>query len=91
MLRNCLAVFFASALGLSLAAADDPASKTQLSAAETVNKNAEARGGLQAWRAVQTLTLSGTMGIGGNQRVTLAVPPHAGQTNMTLPPPRPKK
>ena len=91
MLRNCLAVFFASALGLSLAAADDQASKTQLSAAEIVNKNAEARGGLQAWRAVQTLTLSGTMGIGGNQRATLAAPPHAGHTNMTLPPPRPAK
>jgi len=91
MLRNCLAAFFALAFGFSLAAADGPASKTQLSAAEVVNRNVEARGGLQAWRAVQTLTISGTMGIGGNQRAALAVPRRAAHTNMTLPPPRPAK
>lgn len=44
MLRNCLAVFLALAFGLSLAVPDDRASKTQLSAAEIVNKNAEAPG-----------------------------------------------
>jgi hypothetical protein len=53
----------------------------------------EARGGLQAWRTVQTMTMSGSMGVGGNQRSTLAVPPPAGHRKLTqgLPAPRPEK
>jgi hypothetical protein len=39
-----------------------------------VDKNVAARGGLQAWRAVQTLSLQGKMGAGGNQRGTLSMP-----------------
>jgi hypothetical protein len=39
-----------------------------------VDKNVAARGGLQAWRAVQTLSLQGKMGAGGNQRGTVALP-----------------
>ena len=45
-----------------------------LSAAQIVDKNVAARGGLQAWRAVQTLSLEGKLGAGGNQRAPLAVP-----------------
>lgn len=45
-----------------------------LSAAQIADKNAAARGGLQAWRAVQTLSLRGKMGAGGNQRASLPVP-----------------
>ena len=45
-----------------------------LSAAQIVDKNVAARGGLQAWRAVQTLSLQGKMGAGGNQRAALPVP-----------------
>ena len=45
-----------------------------LSAVQIVDKNVEARGGLQAWRAVQALSFSGTMGVGGNQRSTLPAP-----------------
>jgi len=45
-----------------------------LSAAQIVDKNVAARGGLQAWRAVQTLSLQGKMGAGGNRRAALPVP-----------------
>ena len=42
--------------------------QTKLSGAEIVDKNVAARGGLQAWRSVQTMTMSGKMGAGGNRR-----------------------
>ena len=75
MLRKSLAVFISLAFGAALLAADNPKPQPpQLSALEIVNKNVEARGGLQAWRAVQTMTMSGKMGVGGNQRATLSVP-----------------
>jgi len=63
--------------GVVLAIAANAPSRESLSAAQIVDKNVAARGGLQAWRAVQTLSLQGKMGAGGNQRSTLAVPtPH---------------
>lgn len=76
MLRKLLVVCISMAFGLSLAAAqkNTPSSRAQLSAADIVEKNVAARGGLQAWRAVQTLSLSGNMGAGGNQRATLSLP-----------------
>jgi hypothetical protein len=55
-------------------AADTRSVPAGLSAAQIVDKNVAARGGLQAWRAVQTLSLEGKMGAGGNQRATLHVP-----------------
>jgi len=39
-----------------------------LTADQIVSKNVAARGGVKAWRAVQTLTESGKMGAGGDQR-----------------------
>jgi hypothetical protein len=42
-----------------------------LSATEIVEKNVAARGGLQAWRGVKTLTLSGEMDAGGKQDARL--------------------
>ena len=63
------------ALAVSLALATDTQSVSAgPSAAQIVDKNVSARGGLQAWRAVQTLSLEGKMGAGGNQRATLHVP-----------------
>jgi hypothetical protein len=62
-------LFLTSVVSLAFAA-ENPG----LSAAQIVEKNVAARGGLQAWRAVQTLSLEGKMGVGGNQRATLAVP-----------------
>jgi hypothetical protein len=53
-----------------------------LSAAQVVEKNVAARGGLQAWRQVKTLSLEGKMGVGGNQRATLPVPPLPGKPGL---------
>ncbi len=48
--------------------------QSKLTAAEIADRNVTARGGLQAWRAVQTMSLSGKLGAGGNQRSTLPLP-----------------
>jgi hypothetical protein len=72
------AALFALASCLA-AAADTPKAQASLSAAEIVAKNVAARGGLEAWRAVKTMSLSGKMGVGGNQRATLRVPESAPQ------------
>ena len=45
----------------------------RLSAAEIVKKHVSARGGLQAWRAVQTLSLSGKMEAGAGDSVSRSV------------------
>jgi len=57
--------------------------QTNLSAAEVVTKNVAARGGLEAWRAVKTISLSGKMGAGGNQRAMLQMPTQAQATVVT--------
>jgi len=72
MLNKLLAISICLLLTASLAAAAP--SQGGLSAAQIVDKNVTARGGLQAWRAVQTLSLEGKLGAGGNQRATLALP-----------------
>src|ERR1700730_9062339 len=64
------------------AAAAGPA-QAKFSAAEVITKNVAARGGLQAWRAVQTMSLSGKTGAGGNQRATLRVPKPGQATAVT--------
>ena len=48
-------------------------SQANLSAAQIVNKNVAARGGLEACRAVQSMSWKGRLGAGGNQRATLPV------------------
>lgn len=47
------------------------ADKQHLSAVQIVNKNVAARGGLKAWRAVHTLTLSGRLEAGGKKNTNL--------------------
>ncbi len=75
MLRKSFGICISLAYGVSFAAAADvPPSKVNLSAAQIADKNVAARGGLQAWRAVQTMSFSGKLGAGGNRRATLAVP-----------------
>src|SRR5579871_5800813 len=75
MPRKSLAIGVAVAFVASLAlGAEVPSAQTALSAAAIVDKNVAARGGLQAWRAVQTLSLQGKLGAGGNQRASLSVP-----------------
>src|SRR5712692_1119763 len=67
-------VFISLALAISLATAGDIPSGTNLSASAIVDKNVTARGGLQAWRAVHTMSFAGKMGAGGNRRAALPVP-----------------
>lgn len=75
MLRKLPVVCICLTFAISLAAAPDTSSPgAQLSASQIVDKNVAARGGLQAWRAVATLSLAGKMGAGGNQRATLSTP-----------------
>jgi hypothetical protein len=66
-----LALLFAATVA---SATNLPSNPANLSAAQVVEKNIEARGGLQAWRAVQTITMEGKMAAGGNQRATLPTP-----------------
>ena len=75
MFQRLLGILIPTAFAISLAAApNNVSSQTTLSAAQIVDRNVAARGGLQAWREVQTLSLEGTMGAGGNQRAALSVP-----------------
>jgi len=75
MFKNILGSILVLALVTSPSWANDvtpaPAS---LSADAIVGKNVAARGGLQAWRGVQTLSMEGKMGVGGNQRAVLPTP-----------------
>jgi len=75
MFRNLVAVIFTFALAVSTAGAvDTPSTQVNMPAAEIVNKNIAARGGLQAWRAVQSISMEGKLGAGGNQRAHLPEP-----------------
>jgi outer membrane lipoprotein-sorting protein len=60
--------------GSLAAAGNSTPSRDKLSAAEIADKNVAARGGLQGWRSVQTMSLAGKLGAGGNQRSTLPEP-----------------
>jgi hypothetical protein len=55
----------------SLAVAETVAPLPALTAAQIVDRNVVARGGLERWRTVKTMSLAGKLGAGGNQRVTL--------------------
>jgi len=87
MLRKICVILTFVTLAVSLsAAADKLSARASLSASQIVDKNVAARGGLQAWRAVQTLSLEGKLGAGGNQRATLAMPvPHQKDVANMLP------
>jgi hypothetical protein len=68
MLRKLSTLIITVTLVLSLASTGATAqTQSKLSAAEIVNRNIAARGGLQAWRSVQAMTFEGRMGAGGNQ------------------------
>jgi outer membrane lipoprotein-sorting protein len=54
-------------LAISFAMGAD-SSTAKLTANQIVEKNVQARGGLQAWRNVQTMLLSGKLQAGGNER-----------------------
>lgn len=50
------------------------ATAPQLSVAQIVEKNVNARGGLEHWRSVQALEMKGKLQAGGNRRATIPVP-----------------
>ena len=71
MFRRLIVLSAVCGFASSVLAAENPG----LTAAQIVNKNVAARGGLKAWHAVQTLTESGKMGAGGDQRGPQATQP----------------
>lgn len=90
MFRKSLAIIASIGFAFSLSAAPNtPSSAPKLSAAEIADKNVAARGGLQAWRAVQTMTMEGKMGVGGNQRATLPTPMPGKKGGQIITPQRP--
>jgi|SRR5882762_1063986 len=92
MIRKSLVVFVicaSLALAISLYAAVDTPTGANLSATAIVDKNIAARGGLQAWRAVQTLSLAGKLGAGGNRRAAVQVPVPDQKANRQSLPSRP--
>jgi outer membrane lipoprotein-sorting protein len=56
---------------MAVVAANGPAASAQLTAHQVVEKNMAAKGSLQAWRAVQTMSFSGKMDAGGKENVQL--------------------
>jgi outer membrane lipoprotein-sorting protein len=62
---NFLVLVFSASM-----AAQAPPSVAKLTAEQVVAKNVAARGGLQSWQAVQTLSMSGKMDAGGNESPT---------------------
>ena len=75
MFRKSLAICISLVFTVSLTTAGgETTSQAKLSAAAIVEKNVAARGGLQAWRGVQTMLMQGRLGAGGNRRATIPVP-----------------
>jgi hypothetical protein len=68
-----VSILLSFSASISVAAVPTP-QKGNLTAAEIVSKNVAARGGLQAWRAVQTISMQGKLGVGGDQRAHLETP-----------------
>jgi hypothetical protein len=57
----------------ALWAADSKTAGAQLSAAQIVERHVAARGGLQAWRGLQTLSVSGKMDAGTGDSITRSI------------------
>jgi hypothetical protein len=78
MTRKCLsyAAVVLTCLPLAIAASDIQAqgNAPHLTAQQIVDKNVAARGGLAAWRAVQSLEMKGKMQAGGNNRASFSAP-----------------
>jgi hypothetical protein len=74
-MKRSIQLFMGCAAALPLlAGAAESAATPALPVAQIVEKNIAARGGLNAWHAVKTLSWSGKLQAGGNNRPTLAVP-----------------
>lgn len=73
MLRKAFLSCVVLSVCMSLAMSDtaSPQRPANLTAAQIVEKNVSAKGGLQAWRAVQAMSFSGKMDAGGKAKVQL--------------------
>jgi hypothetical protein len=92
MFRKSIAISIFLAFAGSLTAAPETAPlESKLTAAEVADRNVVARGGLQAWRGVQTMSYTGKMAAGGNQRATLPVPMPERMPSLWMLPARPAK
>src|SRR5256885_13453973 len=90
MFRKSLVISMSLAFAVSIGAAGgETPSQAKLSAAAIVDKNVAARGGLQAWRAVQTMSMQGKLGAGGNRRGTISVSILGRESSRQAPPPQP--
>jgi len=85
MIRKPLAVLVSFVFASSLAAGPGTSPVAKLSATNIAAKNVAARGGLQAWRAVQTMAMSGKMGAGGNQRAAQPIPVPGKKGRLAMP------
>jgi len=85
MIRKPLAVLVSFVFASSLAAGPGTSPVAKLSATDIAAKNVAARGGLQAWRAVQTMAMSGKMGAGGNQRAAQPIPVPGKKGRLAMP------
>ena len=88
----CVTLIFAC-VQLSMAASETKGTAPKMTASAIVDKNIAARGGLAAWRAVQTMEMKGKLEAGGNQRSTFPVPDatEAMKKGAQVAPPRPKE
>jgi outer membrane lipoprotein-sorting protein len=66
---SCLALSVCSSLAMG--GADSPPPAASLTPAQIVEKNVSAKGGAQAWRAVQTISFSGKLDAGGKSKTQL--------------------
>jgi hypothetical protein len=90
MFRKSIAIFIFLVFAGSLMAASEAAPlESKLTAVEVADRNVAARGGLQAWRTVQTMSYTGKMAAGGNRRATLPVPPPERKSSLGMPSDRP--
>jgi outer membrane lipoprotein-sorting protein len=64
-------VFLSVCMSLAMIGAASPQVPDHLTAAQIIEKNISAKGGLQAWRAVQTMSFSGKMEAGGKSKAQL--------------------
>lgn len=71
MIRYFLMAWSLVAFGTTTAMAADKVEPAKLTAAQIIDRNVAARGGLKAWRAVDTLTLSGQIEAGGKKNTEL--------------------
>jgi outer membrane lipoprotein-sorting protein len=66
-----LSIILSICVPLAMMGAASPQAPAKLTAAQIIEKNVSAKGGLEAWRAVQTISFSGKVDAGGKQNVQL--------------------